>query len=117
MKTLLAALIALALTSTAAHAQDTALDRVQNLINAGRFTEAGNTLTQWERSNGAESNASSNDRARALLLRGRQLARQDGNEDDVVDAEYDFEKSEGEERDQPVGCEKGVHSLNVIRFL
>ena len=70
MKTLLAALIALALTSTAARAQDTALDRVQNLINAGRFTEAGNTLTQWERSNGVESNASSNDRARALLLRG-----------------------------------------------
>ena len=70
MKTLFAALIALALTSTAAHAQDTALDRVQNLINAGRFTEAGNTLTQWERANGAESNASSNDRARALLLRG-----------------------------------------------
>ena len=70
MKTLRAALIALALTSTAAHAQDTALDRVQNLINAGRFTEAGNTLTQWERTNGVDSNASSNDRARALLLRG-----------------------------------------------
>jgi hypothetical protein len=70
MKTILAAFVALALTSAAAHAQDTALERVQNLINAGRFTEAGNTLAQWERTNGPESRASGADRARALYLRG-----------------------------------------------
>jgi hypothetical protein len=69
MRIIITVLVALALASDA-RAQDIALDRVQNLINAGRFTEAGNTLTQWERGHGADSNASSNDRARALLLRG-----------------------------------------------
>jgi cell division septation protein DedD len=49
----------------------TQLDRVQNLITAGRFTEARNTLTEWETKFGsAQSDASSGDRARALYLRG-----------------------------------------------
>ena len=51
----------------------------------------------------------------ALLLLLRQLADQDRDEDDVVYAEHDFEKGEGEQRDQPVGCEKGIHALHVIR--
>jgi cell division protein FtsN len=57
--------------SATGHAQDTALDRVQNLINTGRFTEARNTLEQWERGAGdARSSATTADRARALFLRG-----------------------------------------------
>jgi hypothetical protein len=71
---LLALLVAAATgaaTAAPAHAQDTALDRVQHLINTGRFTEAGNTLTQWERSfTDPRSSATSADRARALYLRG-----------------------------------------------
>jgi hypothetical protein len=72
---LLLALLVAAATGAAtvapAHAQDTALDRVQHLINTGRFTEAGNTLTQWERSfTDPRSSATSADRARALYLRG-----------------------------------------------
>ena len=50
------------------------------------------------------------DRPPALLLFLRQLADQDRNEDDVVYAKNDFEKGEGEKRDQPVGCEKGIHA-------
>lgn len=57
--------------TTAAHAQDTALDRVQNLIATGRFTDARNTLEEWERRYAdARSDASAADRARALYLRG-----------------------------------------------
>jgi hypothetical protein len=57
--------------SATGHAQDTALDRVQNLINTGRFTEARNTLEQWERGAGdPRSSATTADRARALFLRG-----------------------------------------------
>jgi cell division septation protein DedD len=53
-----------------AHAQD-ALDRVQNLIATGRFTEARSTLEQWETAHGdPRSNARPADRARALFLRG-----------------------------------------------
>ena len=70
MKTLLAATAALLLMSSAALAQDATLERVQNLINAGRFTDAGNTLAEWERAHANEGNASSADRARALYLRG-----------------------------------------------
>lgn len=70
------ALFALAVsTPAAARAQDgasaSALDRVQNLIAAGRFTEAGNTLEQWERTYAdPRSDASPRERARALFLRG-----------------------------------------------
>ena len=49
------------------------------------------------------------ERAPALLLFFRQLADEDRDEDDVVYAENDFEKRQGEKRDQPVGCEKGIH--------
>jgi tetratricopeptide (TPR) repeat protein len=65
-----AMLLALALAS-AASAQDTTLDRIQNLTATGRFTEARNTLAQWE-SQFADpaSPASSADRARAMYLRG-----------------------------------------------
>jgi hypothetical protein len=63
--------LALVLAATTAHAQDTALDRVQNLINTGRLTDARNTLAQWERTHGdPTSNASTADRARALYLTG-----------------------------------------------
>jgi hypothetical protein len=59
------------LAPAAAHAQDGALDRVQNLIATGRFTEALNTLEQWERTSGdPRSSASPAERARALFLRG-----------------------------------------------
>jgi cell division septation protein DedD len=65
---LAAAIIACA---TAAHAQDTTLDRVQNLAASGRFTEARTTLEQWERSFAdPRSNATPADRARALFLKG-----------------------------------------------
>lgn len=51
--------------------QPTQLDRVQNLISGGRFTEARNTLAEWETKFGsAQSDASTTDRARALYLRG-----------------------------------------------
>jgi cell division septation protein DedD len=52
-------------------ARDAALERVHNLIATGRFTEARNTLTQWETSNrDARSGARPADRARALYLKG-----------------------------------------------
>jgi cell division septation protein DedD len=71
IRTLVTALLLLVAGTAAAHAQDTTLDRVQNLMNTGRFTEAGNTLAQWERSFASpQSNATSADRARALYLRG-----------------------------------------------
>jgi cell division septation protein DedD len=57
-------------TPRSAHAQD-ALDRVQNLIATGRFTEARSTLQQWETAHGdPRSNAGPGERARALFLRG-----------------------------------------------
>lgn len=57
--------------TTAAHAQDSTLDRVQNLVATGRFTDARNTLAEWEqRFADPRSNASAADRARALYLRG-----------------------------------------------
>jgi cell division protein FtsN len=63
--------IALLAGAAAAHAQDGRLARVQNLIATGRLTEARNTLTQWERDNGdPRSDATSDDRARALYLTG-----------------------------------------------
>jgi hypothetical protein len=53
------------------NAHDAALDRVQNLVATGRFTEARNTLAQWESTNAdPRSSARSADRARALFLRG-----------------------------------------------
>jgi tetratricopeptide (TPR) repeat protein len=52
-------------------AQDTTLDRVQHLTATGRFTDARNTLAQWEQQYaGPSSNATAADRARALYLRG-----------------------------------------------
>jgi TolA-binding protein len=52
-------------------ARDAALERVHNLIATGRFTEARNTLAQWETSNrDARSGARPADRARALYLKG-----------------------------------------------
>ena len=52
-------------------AQDATLDRVQNLAATGRFTEARNTLDEWERQSAdARSTATASDRARALYLRG-----------------------------------------------
>jgi cell division septation protein DedD len=54
-----------------ASAQDATLDRVQNLVATGRFTEARSTLDQWEqRFADPRSNASAADRARAMYLRG-----------------------------------------------
>jgi outer membrane biosynthesis protein TonB len=54
-----------------AQAANGALDRVSNLIATGRFTEARNTLDQWERASGdPRSDAAPADRARALYLRG-----------------------------------------------
>ena len=50
------------------------------------------------------------ERPPALLLFLRQLADEDRDEDDVVYAKHDFEKGEREKRDQPVGCEKGIHA-------
>jgi cell division septation protein DedD len=68
--TILFSFLLLVAGAAAAHAQDS-LDRVQNLINTGRFTEARNTLEQWERSfNDPRSSAATGDRARALYLRG-----------------------------------------------
>lgn len=67
----LALALALTLAAGAAHAQDTTLERVQNLINTGRLTEARNTLAQWERTQGdPTSDATPADRARALYLTG-----------------------------------------------
>ena len=62
--------VALLAGASAAHAQDGRLDRVENLIATGRLTEARNTLTEWERDNGPLSNATAEDRARALYLVG-----------------------------------------------
>jgi cell division septation protein DedD len=68
--TILFSVLLLVASVAAGHAQDN-LDRVQNLINTGRFTEARNTLEQWERSFGdPRSTAAASDRARALYLRG-----------------------------------------------
>jgi cell division septation protein DedD len=67
------AAVLLATTHARAHAQvqDQALDRIQNLIATGRFTEARNTLERWERDHGdPRSSAGPGDRARALFLRG-----------------------------------------------
>lgn len=55
---------------SAVHGQDGTLDRVQNLITTGRFTDAGTTLTRWEQEfSDPMSSASSADRARAMYLR------------------------------------------------
>jgi cell division septation protein DedD len=68
--TILFSFLLLVAGAAAGHAQDS-LDRVQDLINTGRFTEARNTLEQWERSfNDPRSGAAAGDRARALYLRG-----------------------------------------------
>src|SRR5690606_2631373 len=66
-RTLIVAL-ALLLSAGAAHAQDSTLDRVQNLIATGRLTEARNTLADWERTHQRADAASYDDRARALFL-------------------------------------------------
>lgn len=68
-RTLLIAVTLLA-SASAVHAQDGRLDRVENLIATGRLTEARNTLTEWERDNGPLSDATAEDRARALYLVG-----------------------------------------------
>jgi TolA-binding protein len=61
---------AIALLPRTVHAQDGSLERVQELITTGRFTEADNTLLQWERSIAdARSAAAPADRARAAYLR------------------------------------------------
>jgi cell division septation protein DedD len=67
------AVLAAAPTGAPAQAtQDGALDRVHNLIATGRFTEAGNTLAQWERSFAdPRSAAQPAERARALFLRAQ----------------------------------------------
>jgi cell division septation protein DedD len=71
MHAVIIAVLLLAAGAGRTHGQDAALDRVQNLINTGRFTEASNTLGQWERAHGdPRSDASTADRARALYLRG-----------------------------------------------
>jgi tetratricopeptide (TPR) repeat protein len=68
--TILFSVLLLVASAAVGHAQDS-LDRVQNLINTGRFTEARNSLEQWERSFGdPRSSAAASDRARALYLRG-----------------------------------------------
>ena len=65
------AALAAAVAPAPAHAQDTTLERVQNLIVTGRFTDAGSTLAEWEQEYGQPgSDATSADRARALYLRG-----------------------------------------------
>jgi cell division septation protein DedD len=59
------------LAPTALSAQDGSLDRVQNLMATGRFTEARNTLEQWERTYAdPRSSATPAERARALFLSG-----------------------------------------------
>jgi cell division septation protein DedD len=65
-------LLALALLAPPAlSAQDGSLDRVQNLMATGRFTEARNTLEQWERTYAdPRSSATPAERARALFLSG-----------------------------------------------
>jgi hypothetical protein len=50
---------------------------------------------------------------RALLLRSRQFAGEDRDEDDVVDAENDFEKRERRQAKQALRCEKRIHYQNV----
>jgi tetratricopeptide (TPR) repeat protein len=68
---LFTAVVLLAAVQGSAHAQDSALDRIQNLIATGRFTEARTTLERWERDHGdPRSGAAAGDRARALYLRG-----------------------------------------------
>jgi cell division septation protein DedD len=60
-----------AVTGVHAQVQDNTLDRIQNLMATGRFTEARNTLERWERDHGdPRSSAGPGDRARALYLRG-----------------------------------------------
>lgn len=67
----LALVMLLLATAGQAHAQDGSLDRVQNMIASGRFTEARNTLGQWETAHGdPRSDATPADRARALYLKG-----------------------------------------------
>jgi hypothetical protein len=79
-----ALVVLLALTPGSVRAQDATLDRIHNLIAAGRFTEASNTLEQWERSHSdPRSSATPADRARALFLRGTLS-------DDPKDAEEAF---------------------------
>jgi cell division septation protein DedD len=68
--TLVLAVVTLAPATAHAQAANGALDRVHNLIATGRFTEANNTLEQWERSYGdPRSEAVPADRAKALYLR------------------------------------------------
>ena len=47
------------------------------------------------------------------LLRRRQLARQNRDEDDVVDAENDFEKRQRDQREQTVGGQKRIHPFTL----
>ncbi|HSK20357.1 MAG TPA: SPOR domain-containing protein [Longimicrobiales bacterium] len=75
--------VALLAGASAVHAQDGRLDRVENLIATGRLTEARNTLTAWERDNGPLSDATAEDRARALYLVGALTS-------DVAEAEDAF---------------------------
>lgn len=68
---LAASALALAAVPQAVHAQDRPLDRVQNLIATGRFTDAAATLDRWEREFAdPTSDAVPADRARALYMRG-----------------------------------------------
>jgi len=59
----------LAMTATAARAQDLDLQRVQNLINGGRFTEARTVLTQWQEQS-ATREVAAEDLALGLFLDG-----------------------------------------------
>jgi hypothetical protein len=47
---------------------------------------------------------------RLALLIDRQLARQDGDEDDVVDAQHHLQEGECEQGNQAIGGEERMHS-------
>src|SRR5262249_9020283 len=47
---------------------------------------------------------------RRTLLRSRELAREDRNEDDIVDAEHNLKERQRDEREQTGGSEECVHS-------
>jgi tetratricopeptide (TPR) repeat protein len=65
-------IIAAVMPAARAHAQDSTLDRVHNLMATGRFTEAGSTLEEWERRYAdPRSAATPADRARAIYLRAQ----------------------------------------------
>ena len=54
------------------------------------------------------------DAPRLPLLRLRQLAAQDRDEDDVVDAEDDLEKGQRDEGEQSVGGQDRVHAEHCM---